>query len=42
MHKIGRTPVWLFQGGRDDLVLPELSLATADALEEVESTGNDV
>jgi len=34
VHKIGDTPVWLFQGGRDDLVLPEWSLATADALDE--------
>lgn len=33
VHKIGRTPVWLIQGGRDDLVLPEWSLATADALD---------
>jgi predicted peptidase len=34
VHRIGRTPVWLFQGGRDDLVLPEWSLATADALDQ--------
>jgi predicted peptidase len=38
-HRIGRTPVWLFQGGRDDLVLPEWSLATADALDQA---GGDV
>jgi len=31
--KIGQTPLWLFQGGRDDLVLPEWSLQTADALD---------
>jgi predicted peptidase len=39
VHKIGHTPVWLFQGGRDDLVLPEWSLATADTLDEA---GGDV
>jgi len=38
VHKIGSTPVWLFQGGRDDLVLPEMSLATADALDR--ASGN--
>lgn len=34
VHNIGDTPVWLFQGGRDTLVLPEWSLKTADALDE--------
>jgi len=33
VHQIGATPVWVFQGGRDDLVLPEWTLATADALD---------
>lgn len=33
VHRIGGLPVWLFQGGRDDLVLPEWSLATAEALD---------
>ena len=35
VHKIGQTPVWLFQGGRDDLVLPQRSLRSADALDRV-------
>jgi predicted peptidase len=39
VHHIGRTPVWLFQGGRDTLVLPEWPLKTADALDEA---GGDV
>jgi len=34
VHNIGKTPVWLFQGGRDTLVLPEWPLRTADALDE--------
>ena len=34
VQQIGQTPVWLFQGGRDDLVLPEWSVATADALDQ--------
>jgi predicted peptidase len=33
VHRIGKTPVWLFQGGRDWLVLPQRSLRTADALD---------
>lgn len=33
VHKIGETPVWLFQGGRDNVVLPELSIKTADVLD---------
>jgi predicted peptidase len=33
VHNIGQTPVWLFQGGRDTLVLPEWPLKTADALD---------
>jgi len=33
VHKIGSTPVWVFQGGRDDLVRPEWTLATAEALD---------
>jgi predicted peptidase len=39
VHKIGKLPVWLFQGGNDNVVLPEWSIATADALEE---SGGDV
>jgi predicted peptidase len=31
--KIGQLPVWLFQGGRDTVVRPEWTLATADALD---------
>jgi predicted peptidase len=34
VHQIGATPVWVFQGGRDDLVHPEWTLATADALDQ--------
>lgn len=34
VHRIGQLPVWLFQGGRDTVVLAEWSLATADALDE--------
>jgi predicted esterase len=37
--RIGRTPVWLFHGGRDPLVRPEWSLATAEALDRA---GGDV
>jgi len=33
VHKIGKTPVWLFQGGRDNVVPPEISLKTADILD---------
>jgi len=36
VHKIGKLPVWLFQGGRDNLVLPEWSLKTADALDRAD------
>ena len=31
--RIGSTPVWLLQGGRDALVRPEWSLATAEVLD---------
>jgi len=31
--QIGDLPVWLFQGGRDPLVRPEWTLATAEALD---------
>ena len=42
VHQIGRTPVWLFQGGRDDLVLPEWSLApVVDSLIALRSTWVD-
>jgi predicted peptidase len=34
VHNIGTTPVWVFQGGRDDLVRPEWTLATAEALDQ--------
>ena len=34
VHRIGQTPVWLFQGGRDDLVRPEWPLSTAEALDQ--------
>jgi len=34
VHKIGKLPVWLFQGGRDPRVLPEWSIATAEALDK--------
>ena len=33
VQRIGDLPVWLFQGGRDDLVLPEWSVVTAEALD---------
>lgn len=35
VHKIGTLPVWVFQGGRDPVVRPEWTLATADALDAV-------
>lgn len=31
--KIGKTPVWLFQGGRDRVILPQWSLEMADSLD---------
>ena len=33
VHRIGKLPVWVIQGGRDGTVLPEWTLSTADALE---------
>lgn len=39
VQQIGSTPVWVFQGGRDELVRPEWTLATADALDQA---GGDV
>jgi predicted peptidase len=33
VEKIGTLPVWVFQGGLDTTVLPEWTLATADALD---------
>ena len=33
VHKIGKLPVWLFQGGRDNVVPAETAIKTADILD---------
>jgi len=32
---IGKTPVWLFHGGRDRIILPQWSLKMADELDKI-------